>query len=154
MHLALPRQKTLYEQASPAGLAIALFVAGVLIIPIHYPVQVTQGRISPNVVRPAEKAQVSWIQNWRELCPLTITREFVGSDGFRATAAPYEFLPPEAKGLYPYSGTMVVPTLPPGETSYHSTITPHCWIDKVWQRSYRTPEIRLTMLPASPAGPR
>lgn len=154
MHLSVTQQKTLLDQVRPGLAAVALVAAGYFFIPIHYPVVVTNGSITPNVVRPADKAEVHWMQDWRDLCPLTITREFVGADGFKKTAASYEFSAPKEKGLVPYSGTMIVPDLPVGDAYYHSVIQPHCWIDKVWQRTYRTPEIRLTMIPALPTGPR
>ncbi len=150
----MPKQKTMLENLAPALFACALFAAGAAIIPVHYPVKVTNGTITPAVVRPADKVEVGWLQDWRDLCDVTITREFIGSDGFRKTAAPYEYRAPKAKGLMPYTGPMIVPDLPAGDAFYHSTIQPHCWIDRVWQRSYKTPEIRLTMIPAAPAGPR
>lgn len=154
MHLTVAQRKTLLEQIRPGLAAVALVLAGYFVIPVHYPVVVTNGSITPDVVRPAEKAEVRWLQDWRDLCAVTVTREFVGSDGFRKTAAPYEYPAPKAKGLVPYSGTMIVPELPAGDAYYHSVIQPHCWIDAIYQRSYKTPEIRLTMLPTAPAGPR
>lgn len=154
MHLALPTQKTLIEQVRPGLIAVVLVLAGVLLIPVQYPVKVSDGSIEPHVVRPTDKAQVRWEQDWHELCPVTVIREFVGSDGFRKTAAPYLLQPPRQKGKSPYRGPIVIPDLPAGDAFYHSIIQPHCWIDNLWQRTYRTPEIRLTMLPAAPAGPR
>lgn len=154
MHLALPKRKTILDQVSPGLIAAVLVVAGVLIIPIRYPVQVSNGLIEPGIVRPTEKAEVQWDQDWRELCPVTVTREFVGSDGFKKTAAPYLLQPPRETGKSPYRGLVIIPDLPVGEASYRSIIQPHCWIDAIWQRTYHTPEIRLTMLPPTPAGPR
>lgn len=154
MHLTLPKQKTLIEQIRPAMIAAALVALGIVFIPVHYPVQVTNGTITPNVGRPADKAEVRWTQEWRDLCPVTITREFVGADGFRITAAPYDYEPPKSKGSFPYVGPLVLPNLPAGPAYYHSVIQPHCWIDRIWQRTYRTPEITLTMIGSTPSGPR
>lgn len=154
MHLTLPQKKTLLEQATPGIVAVGLVLAGYLFIPVHYPVQVTNGSITPGIVRPGDKVEVRWLQDWRDLCPLTITREFIGADGFRKTAAPYDYPAPKAKGPIPYTGTMVVPDLPVGNAYYHSVIQPHCWLDRIWQRNYRTPEITLTMISAKVAGPR
>lgn len=154
MHIAIPTQKTLLDQVRPGLIAAVLVVAGALLIPVHYPVQVSNGSIEPGVVRPTEKAEVQWEQNWRELCPVTVTREFVGSDGFKKTAAPYLLRPPRVTGTSPYRGPIVIPDLPAGDATYRSIIQPHCWIDNLWQRTYHTPEIRLTMLPPLPAGPR
>ena len=67
----------------------------------------------------------------------------------------YVLQPPRQTGKSPYRGPIVIPDLPVGDAYYHSIIQPHCWIDNVWQRTYKTPEIRLTMLPAKPSvGPR
>lgn len=156
MHLALPmpKHKTLLEQRWPAAIAAALVVAGALIIPIHYPVSVYNGKITPDVVTPAEKVDVYWTQNWRELCPVTVTREFVGNDGFKATSASYLLQPPRQTGVSSYNGALVIPQLPAGKAFYRSTIEPHCWIDTVYQRRYKTPEVEVTVVRAAPAGPR
>ena len=155
MHLALPRQKTLVDQVRPALAAVAVALVGIIFIPVAYPVRVSNGSITPDVARPGDKVDVQWLQDWRELCSITITREFIGSDGFRKTAAPYEYAAPKEKGPIPYSGPMVIPELPVGDAYYHSVIQPHCWVDRLYQRSYKTPEIRLTMIrAAAPVGPR
>lgn len=156
MHLALPmpKRKTLLEQVWPAGLAVVLVVAGALLIPVRYPVEVSNGSITPAVARGGDKGEVKWDQDWRELCSVTVTREFVGADGFRKTSAPYLLQPPKQTGIATYRGPIVIPDLPVGDAYYHSLIQPHCWIDSIWPRSYRTPEIRLTMLPPAPPGPR
>lgn len=155
MQIAMPTQKTLAEQLRPAMLAAALVLAGVLLIPIGYPVHVSNGAIVPAVARPGDKGEVRWDQNWTHLCPVTVVREFVGADGFKSTSAPYLLDPPAAKGYSVYRGPIVIPNLLPGEASYHSIIRPHCWVDRlIWQREYRTPEIRMTLLPTTPPGPR
>lgn len=154
MHLALPHRKTLIEQINPALAALAVIAVGVVIIPVHYPVIASDGRIDPSIVRPAEMGEVHWKNHWFELCPVTVTREFIGSDGFRKTAAPYVLQPPPQKGPAPFDGPIIIPDLPAGQTGYQATIQPHCWIDAIWQRVYKTPEIKITMLPAlPPAGP-
>ncbi len=154
MHLALPTHKTVLEQRWPALTAIAVVGLLAFLIPIQYPVYVYNGSIIPSVMRPAEKGEVAWSQDWRELCPVTVTREFTGSDGFRKTSAPYLLQPPKVKGHSTYSGSIVIPDLPAGDAYYHSIIAPHCLIDSIWQRSYKTPEIKITMLPPLPVGPR
>lgn len=154
MHLALPTHKTFMEQRWPALTAIAVVAALAALIPIEYPVYVYNGSITPSVARPADKGEVAWAQDWRELCPVTVTREFTGSDGFKKTSAPYLLQPPKVKGHSPYRGGIVIPDLPVGDAFYRSLITPHCLIDSIWQRSYKTPEIKITMLPATPPGPR
>lgn len=158
MHLALPSQKTrktMAEQLRPALVAAAAVAVGVLLIPVGYPVHVTNGAILPHVARPGDRGEVRWDQNWTHLCPVTVTREFVGADGFKNTAAPFDLAPPDAKGVSTYRGPIVLPNLPAGDAYYHSIIRPHCWVDRlIWQREYRTPEIRVTMLPAIVSGPR
>lgn len=156
MHMALPmpKRRTLLEQIQPATVAVILVVIGTILIPIHYPVHVSDGKMVPDIVRPAEVAQVKWTQNWNTLCPVTVTREFVGSDGFPKTALPYELKPPLKTGVSPYEGKVIIPGLPVGPASYRSKIEPHCWIDAIYQRHYYTPEIHIQMLAALPSGPR
>lgn len=154
MHLALPQRKIMFEQVRPAILAIALVAAGTILIPVQYPVQVSQGKIVPDVVRAADDVGVHWVQNWRELCPVTITREFIGSDGFLKTAAPYEMKPPAKTGTSPFNGNVVIPALPDGSASYRSKIEPHCWVDLLYQRHYYTPEVRIVVVQKTPPGPR
>lgn len=154
MHLALPTHKTMLEQTGPGLLAALVVLAGFVLIPVHYPLHVTEGRITPDIVRPGDQVKIEWRQEWRDLCPITVTREFVGADSFRKIAATLENQPPKARGVIPYSGTLVVPDLPPGDAFYHSVIQPHCWIDALWQRTYRTPEVAVMVVKATPPGPR
>lgn len=154
MQIALPRQKTVVEQLWPAAITAVLVLIGFWIIPVQYPVKVSAGQISPAVTTPAQKAEVSWTQDWRQLCAVTVTREFIGSDGFTKTAAPYELQPPKKTGVSPYRGPVTIPTLPDGPASYRSKIEPHCWIDTVWQRRYYTPEIPIVVVQKTPVGPR
>lgn len=155
MHLALPTHKTFMEQRWPALTALAVVAVLAALIPIEYPVYVYNGSITPNVARPADKGEVAWSQDWRELCSVTVTREFIGSDTFKKTSAPYLLQPPKTTGHSSYRGGIIIPELPAGDAYYHSLIQPHCWIDAIWQRVYKTPEIKITMLPALPSpGPR
>lgn len=158
MLIALPRiphRKTLTEQFWPAVLAMVVVLIGATLIPIHYPVHVSQGQITPDIVHPGEKVQVRWRQDWHDLCPITVQREFVGADSFKKTSATLLYEPPAEKGWFPYTGEIVVPELPAGEAYYHSVITPHCWVDRlIWQRSYRTPDIAVTIVKPVPPGPR
>lgn len=155
MHLAIPHRKTLIENVNPALAALVAVALGIMVIPVHYPVSVSNGRITPSIARPGDKGEVLWDQDWRELCPVAVTREFIGSDGFRKTGAPYLLQPPREKGRSQYRGPIVIPDLPVGEAVYHSIVQPHCAIDSVWPRSYKTPEIKITMLPPlQPPGPR
>lgn len=155
MNLALPHRKTLIEQINPAIAAFAMVMVGIIVIPVHYPVIPSKGHITPNIVRPMERAEVHWKQHWYDLCPVTVTREFIGSDGIQKVGVPYVLQPPQIKGDTPFDGTIIIPDLPPGETGYQATLQPHCWIDAIWQRVYKTDEIKITMLPAlPPSGPR
>lgn len=154
MHLALPKQKTVAEQLRPAVITGVLVFIGAMVIPVHYPVHVYSGKIIPSIVTPTEVADVRWTQDWRELCPVTVTREFVGSDGFTKTATPYLLEPPKTKGISPYEGKVTIPALPDGSAYYQSKIEPHCPIDVVWQRKYYTPQVPIVVVPKTPAGPR
>lgn len=139
----------------PALVALVVVAVGVLVIPTGYPVKVTDGKITPPIAAPTQKAAVQWTQDWRELCPVTITREFLGSDGFPKTAAPYELQPPKKTGVSPYNGYVTIPALPEGQAYYRSKIEPHCRFDALWQRAYYTPQIPVFIgQKMPPAGPR
>lgn len=155
MHIALPmpKRKTLVERIGPPLSAALLVAVGAMLIPVSYPVYVTNGKITPDVVTAAEPVKVYWLQNWKQLCPVTVTREFIGNDGFKVTAAHYDLQPPDKKGISDYHGTLIVPTLPVGKAYYRSTIEPHCWIDLLYQRSYKTPEVEVAVVKAPPSGP-
>lgn len=146
--MAPAHKKTLIAQIAPALIAISLTVAGAFLIPVHYPLQIDNGKFTPDKGKEGDRVEVSWRQEWRELCPITVTREFVGGeDGFKRTQAPVEFDPPEQKGQRYSHGTLVIPAgLPAGRAYYRAIIEPHCWVDKVWQRSYSTPNITLTII--------
>lgn len=152
MHVAVSKRRS--EQLLPAAIAAALVLIGALAIPVSYPLEITNGYASPRVTRPGDKIEIDWRQDWRQLCPITVTREFVGADGFKTTAVRLEVQPPEFPGVMQRAAYIVVPSLPAGQAYYHADIEPHCWIDALWQRKYRTPDIGLTILPAIPAGPR
>lgn len=154
MPLALPTQKTLFAQFRPAALAVVVVIVAAVLIPVRYPVHVSHGVIKPTITSSGENAEVHWVQDWRELCPVTVTREFIGSDGFRKSGAPYLLQPPRTKGVSPYQGPIVIPGLPAGEATYHAIIEPHCWIDRLWQRSYSSPDVPLMIVPTMPPGPR
>lgn len=150
----MPRQKTVLSNLGPAAAALA--VVGVLyfVIPLQEPVDITNGIITPEVARPGERVAVFWTQDWRKLCSIKVTREFVGSDGFKKIAASFVYEPPKKTGITPYKSEMVVPDLPAGQAYYHSVLEPNCLVDKLWQRSYKTPNVPLTIVAATPPGPR
>lgn len=117
-----------------------------MIIPIHYPVAFSDGTIKPDTVRAGDEVHVVGLQDWRYLCRVTVTREFVGSDGFKKTSAPMVFDPPNEVGMIKFRGPVTIPELPEGRATYHIVVQPHCWVDGVWQRSYRTPDIAVTIV--------
>ena len=152
MRLALPKPKTIVEQLTPALIAVAVVALGTVLIPTRYPVEVSNGVINPHIVRPGDVVEIRWRQEWRRLCPLTVTREFVGVDGFKKTSTRMTFEAPSRTGVHEYSGHLVVPDLPVGAAYYHSLVEPHCLVDLFWQRSYRTPEVPITVAAGTPSG--
>lgn len=156
MHLAVhpPKAKSWREVVEPASVAAVLFVVGVIFIPTSYPVDVEAGYATPKTVRPGEQVAVDWRVTWNHLCQITVTREWIDSAAIKHVAAKEDFEPPKSTGTKTRSSDLTIPLLPPGQAYYRATIEPHCWVDSLWQRSYRTPDVAITVLPAVPPGPR
>lgn len=149
--------RTLLEQAPGAIIGIALLgFLGWLIPTTSQPMVPSNGVIAPNVVRPGDKVKVDWSQQWDELCPLKITREFVGSDDFKAPGVTFVVDPPPTRGThYPTPRDLWIPKLPTGPAYYQSTIEPLCpWDILVHQRKYHSPPIKVLVLPPLEPGPR
>lgn len=90
---------------------------------------------------PGGRVEVSWHQNWHRLCPLTIHRVITGSDNVSKRPGTFDIAPPETIGVQVASGNFIFPLVPPGRAVYKAEIEPHCLIDKIWQRSYTTPDV-------------
>lgn len=158
MHLAVPHRseisKAFSENWRPAAIAGLFALIAIVLIPTSEPVNVSNGKVTPNVVSPGDFATIDWHQTWNQLCPITVTREFVGYDEVKLTMAKMDRDPPPTLMSVDRSGVIVVPHLPPGHAVYRATIEPHCWFDTIiYQRSYKTPDIGFMVVSRPPPGP-
>lgn len=149
------QRHSLLDRLLPVIFFVVLVTFGAMLIPVRYPLAISNGKIEPNVVHPGEQVKIEWQQNWYDLCPITVMRVFIGSDDIKQEARRFTVEPPPEKGVRMRVSTVTIPAkLPLGRAIYSAQITPHCWFDYIWQREYRTPDIAMTVVaPPPPAGP-
>jgi len=111
------------------------------------------GKISPvgendvainRPVIPGDKVEVSWIQDWNKLCPITITATITGADGFPKSQIPIILQPPKETGIIPPEKAhryFTFPYLVAGNATYKAKLEPNCFIDNIWQRQFETATI-------------
>lgn len=131
----------LVAHGPPIAAALVLFFGIFFVGRDKIPLTMTEGTITPAIVKPGDHATVSWVQDWDDLCSVTVTREIIGADGWSRKALSYELKPPEKIGATRFSGPLIIPRGESGAAKYRALIQPHCFFDKFWQRSYYTPTI-------------
>lgn len=143
----VPSLATIKLHALPATLSIGLALAIIWFSYRPQPVFMEVTSVTPSVVRPGDTVTITWRQHWTKLCPITVTRQIIGSDSFVKNSVQIEEIPPPEVGSVQQSFTFVMPHMPSGDAFYRKTFEPHCGVlDHFLPRKISSPPARLRVM--------
>lgn len=141
-------RKVIYEVRRHAGpFVMGLFVALFTVYGLDRrpPLILSEARVPSGTVEPGQVVVVDWLQEWKRLCPGTVTRELTTSHGEVKKFRPFNIEPPKEVGAKSQPSSIYIPnSTHDGPATMQSTISFRCnFLNDFWPLIVKAPPVTI-----------